>query len=150
GLCRRRARRRPGAGSAVRDAAMRRAACVAAAIIAVTLPAAPVAAASGRVSVHDDRTAVNTTLGGTFVFTTTIVNHDRTTVSGLIAHLNVLSFGPGVYVDPEDWSSRRTRYLAPIPPGGSESVTWGLEAVNTGSFGVYVAVLPRSGVARPP
>ena len=71
-------------------------------------------------------------------------------MSGLIAHLNVVSLRDGVYVDPEDWSSHRTRYLAPIPAGASVRLTWRLRAVNAGSFGIYVAVLPQSGAARPP
>lgn len=50
------------------------------------------------------------------------------------------------YVDPEDWSSRRTRYLRPIPPGGSATLSWPMNAVNAGTIGLYVAVLPRSGV----
>jgi len=68
----------------------------------------------------------------------------------LIAHLNVLSLRTGVYVDPEDWSSRRTRYLTPIPAGGSVTLTWKVQAVNSGSIGIYVAVLPASGVPQPP
>jgi hypothetical protein len=62
----------------------------------------------------------------------------------------VLSLRNGTYVDPEDWSSHRTRYLPPVPAGGSVTLTWRMEAVNHGSFGVYVAVVPDSGPARPP
>ena len=68
-------------------------------------------------------------------------------MSGLVAHLNVLSFTHGVYVDPEDWSSNRTRYLDPIPPGQSTTVSWTVKAVNGGDFGIYVAALgtPEAG-----
>jgi uncharacterized membrane protein len=52
---------------------------------------------------------------------------------------------PGVYVDPEDWSSHRTRYLPTVPAQGSVRVSWTVKAVNSGSFAVYVAVLPRHG-----
>ncbi len=62
----------------------------------------------------------------------------------------MLSLRDGVYVDPEDWSSRRTRYLATIPTGGSTTITWKMQAVNAGRFGVYVAVLSRTGASRPP
>jgi hypothetical protein len=89
-------------------------------------------------------------LGHKFVFHSTIANTSGTPLRGLIAHLNVLSLHSGVYVDPEDWSSDRTRYLAPIPARGSVTLTWRMQAVNSGSFRVYVAVLPRSGAARPP
>ena len=62
-----------------------------------------------------------------------------------MAHLNVLDLRGDVYVDPEDWSTARTKYLDPIPAGGSTSVTWGGQAVNSGRIGLYVAVLDRSG-----
>jgi hypothetical protein len=115
------------------------------------LVAAPAAASSGgRLSVSLDRTQVSTRLGHTFAFHSTIANHGTAPTAGLIAHLNVLSLRNGVYVDPEDWSSHRTRYLASIPAGGSTTLTWRIKAVNAGSIGVYVAVLPGSGAAVPP
>jgi hypothetical protein len=118
-----------------------------AAFVALALTAAP--AASAGVSVSLDRTNVSTKLGHSFTFRSTIANHGQAPARGLIAHLNVLSLRNGVYVDPEDWSSHRTRYLAPIPPGGSTKLTWKVKAVNAGSIGVYVAVLPRAGAAAP-
>jgi len=93
---------------------------------------------------------IYTTLGGKFSFTSTITNRTMTEAQGLIAHLNVLSLKDGTYVDPEDWSSNRTRYLGPIPAGGSTTITWRMQAVNDGAFGIYVAVLPESGAAVPP
>jgi hypothetical protein len=107
-------------------------------------------AGSSVVSVNVDRTAISTALGHKFVFRSTIANNDTTPARGLIAHLNVVSLHNGVYIDPEDWSSHRTRYLAPIPIGGSVTLTWTLQAVNAGSIGVYVAVLRQSGAAQPP
>jgi hypothetical protein len=97
-----------------------------------------------------DRSAISTTLGRKFVFHSRIVNRDVVPARGLVAHLNVLSLRPGVYVDPEDWSSQRTRYLAPIPAGGSTILTWKLQAVTPGAMGVYVAVLPQSGAGQSP
>ena len=107
-------------------------------------------AASSPVSVAVDRTAISIALGHKFVLRSTIANHGPTAAENLIAHLNVLSLRRGVYIDPEDWSSNRTRYLPPIPAGGSLTLTWKLQAVNAGSIGVYLAVLPQSGAARPP
>lgn len=101
------------------------------------------AASPGALTVSVDRTTVRATLGRTFLIRSTITNHGAAPASGLIAHLDVLSLGRGLYVDPEDWSSRRTRYLAPIPAGSSTTSTWQLHAVNAGRLGVYVAVLPR-------
>ena len=74
-----------------------------------------------------------------------------TPASGLIAHLNVLSLRPGVV--------RRSRGLvgepdalprARSPPGGSTTITWRMQAVNDGDFGVYVAVLARERPSAPP
>ncbi len=96
-----------------------------------------------------DRQAISTALGHTFRFRTTIANHGPQAAAGLIAHLNVLSLRDGVYIDPEDWSAQRTRYLAPIPAGGSVMIGWKLHAVNAGRIGVYVTVLTQSGAVQP-
>jgi hypothetical protein len=107
-------------------------------------------AASDPLTVSVDRTLVSTKLGKKIVFHARIANRGAHTATGLIAHLNVLSLRNGTYVDPEDWSSHRTQYMRPIPARSAVTTTWRVEAVNDGSFGVYVAVLPASGVARPP
>jgi hypothetical protein len=111
---------------------------------------APAAHAAPRTTVSVDPTTVTTKLGHTFVIHSTIANHGSTAAAGLIAHLNVLSLGRGLYVDPEDWSSHRTRYLAPIAAGASTTLSWKLAAVNAGELGVYIAVLPRNGRAVEP
>jgi hypothetical protein len=119
--------------------------------IAAAVVATPASGAeSGTLAVTVDRSAIATKLGQKFVVHSTITNRGRSPAAGLIAHLNVLSLRDGVYVDPEDWSSHRTRYLAPIPSGASTTLTWTLNAVNAGTLGVYIAVLPRSGKAVPP
>lgn len=122
------------------------AAAVAAALLLAAVPS--VGAASVKVSV--DRSVIATKLGRAFVLRSKIANHGTTAATGLIAHLNVLSLRSGLYVDPEDWSSHRTRYLPPIPAGGSTTLTWKLSAVNAGTLGVYVVVLPQSGAPVPP
>jgi hypothetical protein len=121
-------------------------------VLAVALlAAAPAAAAQGPpIAVSVDRTRITTRLGHSFTFDSTLVNRANVPVPGLIAHLNVLSLRPGVYVDPEDWSSHRTRYLALIPPRGSTTVKWQVKAVNAGSIGMYVAALPANGTAVRP
>jgi hypothetical protein len=126
------------------------AALVALGIGLLTAGGATAADPLGPVSVAVDRTQISTTLGHAFTFTSTIRNAGPTPKPGLIAHLNILSLGVGTYVDPEDWSTHRTRYLAPIPAGGSATLTWPMKAVNGGRFAVYVAVLSQSGAARPP
>lgn len=107
-------------------------------------------AANASVSVTVDRIGVATGLGKRFAFRSTVVNSGPGEARGLVAHLNVASLRPGVYVDPEDWSTSRTRYLDPIPAGGTATVRWSLQAVNAGSFAVYVAVLPADAAGRPP
>jgi hypothetical protein len=120
------------------------------AVFVALATAGPGVSASNAISVTVDRTAVSTSLGHKFSFRSRIVNVGSTAASGLIAHLNVLSLRPDVYLDPEDWSSHRTRYLSAIPAGGSVTITWRMQAVNAGSIGVFVAVLPRNGEPRPP
>ena len=120
------------------------------ALLAVTTVAlALVPAASADVVVGIERTHVSTSLGRSFSFTTTVANRGTDPTGTLVAHLNILSLRPGVYVDPEDWSSDRTRYLDPIPPGSSKTVRWRIKAVNGGSLAAYVTVVPQSGAATP-
>jgi hypothetical protein len=114
------------------------------------LVGAPAARAASAVTVSLGRTSVSTRIGHTFVFRSTIANHGPAPARELVAHLNIVDLSGNVYVDPEDWSSHRTRYLKPIPAGGSTTVAWKLNAVNAGTIGVYVAVLPRSGAPVPP
>jgi hypothetical protein len=126
---------------------MRRALAVAA-TLAVTLAGPSTAGAD--VSVTVDRTGVATGLGKRFSFRSTFANPGPGEIRGLVAHLNIASLRPDVYVDPEDWSTSRTRYLDPIPAGGKATVRWSLQAVNAGAFAVYVAVLPSGAAVRPP
>jgi hypothetical protein len=118
-------------------------------ILALTAVAHAAAGASG-VSARVDRTHISTELGRTFLFRSTIANDGHARAGDLIAHLNIVSLRSDVYVDPEDWSTHRTRYLGSLAAGGSRTLTWRLKAVTSGSFAVYVAVLPRSGGRRPP
>jgi hypothetical protein len=120
----------------------------AAALAAFVALAAPATASAG-VRIALDRTTLETRLGQPFTVHSRIINPAATPTGPLIAHLNVLSLRPGLYVDPEDWSSRRTRYLAPIPAHGAETLTWRLDAVNAGGLGVYIAVMPAAGPATP-
>jgi hypothetical protein len=112
-----------------------------AALLVILCPAA----SAGAMTVRLDRTHVSTSIGKKFAFLTTVRNEGDQTLIGLVAHLNVLSSDPGVYVDPEDWSSHRTRYLAPIPAHGETKISWTVTAVNGGKITIYVALLPRHG-----
>lgn len=98
--------------------------------------------ASGLV-VTVDRSHAVLQLGRTLAFGSTITNRGPRPLQDPIAHLNVLSLLRGVYVDPEDWSTARTRYLGTLAPGASVRVSWRVQAVDAGRFALYVAALPR-------
>jgi hypothetical protein len=122
--------------------------CVAAVALALLAPAA--SAAPVPVSVTADRTIVSTEIGRDFALHTKIVNRGSLSTPPLVAHLNVLSLQPEVYLDPEDWSSHRTRFLGPVPAGSSRAITWKVKAVTSGEAAIFVAVLPQQGGAQPP
>ena len=121
-----------------------------AAIAAALVFAGASGAAGADVSVIVDRARITTELGHNFSFRTKVVNRTSSTTTPLIAHLNVLSLRDGVEVDPEDWSTHRTRYLGTIRGRGSRTITWPVHAINTGRIALYVAVLPQLEPNRPP
>lgn len=129
---------------------IRRVAALAFAAALLSAPPAYAAETVADVEVTADRTKLTIPLGGKFSFRTKITNNGAAPVSGLIAHLNVLDLTGNTYVDPEDWSTNRTKYLDPIPAGGSVTIAFDGQAVNHGSLGLYVAVLDRQGSPRPP
>jgi hypothetical protein len=96
-----------------------------------------------------DRAQISTQLGRSFEFRSTITNSGSTAVSGLVAHLSVLSLREDPYVDPEDWSPQRVVFLDPIAAGDSRTLSWRMTAVNAGTFGVYVTVLSTGHSAGP-
>jgi hypothetical protein len=114
------------------------------AVLACLLVAAHGAAAAAQVSMS--QTHVTSRIGEDFHVASTIANPTSARLSGLIAHLDVVGRDPDVYVDPEDWSSERTRYLPPIAAGVRVRIPWTVKAVNAGRFDVYVVVL---GTPRP-
>jgi hypothetical protein len=120
------------------------------AAVVAALALAGSAGAQTAPSVTVDRSQISAGLGETFSFRTAIANRASTATEPLIAHLNILSLRPGLYVDPEDWSSERTQYVGRIPAGGSRTIAWKVKAVNGGSLAAYVAVLPEARPTRPP
>jgi hypothetical protein len=113
---------------------------VAAASAVPASAAAPGPARTVQVTVGQSR--VSAAVGDRFTVRSRISNSDAAPSGPLIAHLNVASLTRDVYVDPEDWSSSRSRDLAPLAPGGSTTLSWEIQAVNAGSFDVYVVLLP--------
>jgi len=105
----------------------------------------PAGAAAAPLDVSISRTAVSTRLGESFSFSSQVTNTGRTAQSGLVAHLNVVGLSSGIYVDPEDWSEDRTKFMAPLAPGESANLNWKVKAVTGGRVAIYVAVLPQAG-----
>jgi hypothetical protein len=120
-----------------------------AAALAGASPAVAATPAATHLSATVDRARIATQLGRSFEVRSTITNSAATPASGLVAHLSVLSLRSEPYVDPEDWSSRRVVFLDPIPAAGSRTLRWRMTAVNAGTFGVYVTVLPTKPAAAP-
>jgi hypothetical protein len=120
-------------------------------LAAAALTCADAHAAAAGLSATVDRARISTQLGGSFEFRSTIKNSAAGPASGLVAHLSVLSLRRDPYVDPEDWSSQRVVFLDSIPAGGARTLRWRMTAVNAGTFGVYVTVLPagRRGAPAP-
>jgi hypothetical protein len=118
--------------------------------LVAALVGAQVAAAAGEeLGVRVRTTRIAASLGDKLRFATVVENEGSTTTPPLVAHMTVFSLEDGTYVDPEDWSSQRTKYLAPLPGAGSRAITWSVQAVNDGSFGVSIEVLPRTGKGTP-
>jgi len=105
---------------------------------------APALAAPPAVEVVADPTRVSTTLGDEFSIETELTNTGATPTGQVLAHLNIVSLDDRAYVDPEDWSSDRSQDLS-LAPGDSETLGWDIQAVNPGSFAVYVVVLSTAG-----
>ena len=129
------------------------AACILVCVLALVLMTSAPATAAPRttaIEVSLSREQVETRLGESFTFEATVTNTGSTTLSGLVAHLNVVGLSEGIYVDPEDWSEERTKDVASIPPGGSATLSWSVEAVTGGDAAIYVVVLPGKSPATAP
>ena len=95
--------------------------------------------------VTQDKASATAAIGGGISLTSTVSNPAPQPARHLVAHLNVLSLDPAVYVDPEDWSSHRTQYLDEIPAHGRAQLAWTVHAVNAGQFIIYTAVTGYAG-----
>jgi len=95
-----------------------------------------------------DQSHVTTSVGRTLTLESRIVNHGSVPSAPMIAHVNVASVDGG-YVDLEDWSAEVTQRVDALGPGQDTTLTWDLQAVNAGSFHVYVVLLPNSGPLVP-
>ena len=112
-------------------------------LLAGVLSGLPTLAVAGplNLSVMAEPPTVSTVLGGRFVITTVVKNTGTAPTGQILAHMNVASIEGDVYVDPEDWSSNRSRQLS-LEPGESRKLSWEIQAVNSGRFAAYVVVVP--------
>jgi hypothetical protein len=110
-------------------------------IILLMITTAPAGAAPVTVSVAPDQSNVSTVLGGRFILNTEVTNTGSAPTGAILAHLNVASVQGDVYVDPEDWSPARSQEIS-LQPGESRTLSWDIQAVNSGTFAAYVVVLP--------
>lgn len=104
----------------------------------------PAAVAKG-VEVTFEPGHVNLLVGDRFTLQSRVTNNGGTASQPLLAHLNVASLTNDVYVDPEDWSSSRSKQVPSVKPGDSVTLSWDLQAVNSGTFDIYVALMPNDG-----
>lgn len=110
-------------------------------LLAAGAGAARAAPDSGQdIVVQLDRKQIQAGPGDRLTLKSTIRNDTARPLTGFVAHLNILTTDSGVYVDPEDWSPRRTQYLDTLPPGGSTRLTWDVRAVTSGPLILYVSV----------
>ena len=121
---------------------MRRLLAVVLALAALCAWVPAAGAAAPRITL--DRGSVAIRLGKSFAFTSTIAAGPGSTAP-LVAHLNVVSLDPSTYVDPEDWSTHRTRYLEPLSAGEARSIRWSVKAVSAGAMAIYVTAVPAGG-----
>ena len=95
---------------------------------------------AGQVVVELDQREVTASPGQKVTFESTVRNTGDRPLADYVAHLNILSTDKSVYVDPEDWSPKRTQFLDPIPPGGSTTLSWNVRAVTSGPILLFVSV----------
>ena len=120
------------------------------ATLAVGLLAVPSAAAVERraerpaadspVSVMLSETSLAVGPGQKIEFTSTVRNAGEQPLTDLVAHVAILTSDADVYVDPEDWSPRRTQYVDRLDGGEETALSWDVQAVTAGPIILYVAV----------
>jgi len=115
---------------------------------AATRDLAPASSAASGLSVTNDQNALSTRIGERFSFTSTVRNDSRMDRPGVVAHLDVVTLDPDVYVDPEDWSSQRTEFLGTVPADGLTRIDWKVQAVNSGDFVLFVSLTTLEGTDR--
>lgn len=117
------------------------------ALLTVVHPQAGAAgsAPAGRegIVVELDRDRLEAGPGEKFSFESVIRNTGDAPLEGYVAHLNILTTDESVYVDPEDWSPKRTQYLDDLAAGDAATLTWTVQSVTSGPLILFVSVTSR-------
>ena len=106
--------------------------------------AASAAQTASDITVVLDKDTLDAGPGEKIAFRSTVRNVGDRAQTDLVAHLNILTTDPGVYVDPEDWSPTRTQYVDRLDPGDAKDLTWNVQAVTSGPLILYVSVTSPS------
>ena len=101
--------------------------------------AEPASANEPGVAVELDQRALRVPPGEKIVFESTIRNTGDSPLDGYVAHLDLLTTDESVYVDPEDWSPKRTQYLDRLAEGESTRLRWDVQAVTSGPLNLTVS-----------
>lgn len=127
---------------------------LAATVVAVGTWAAPTLTAPAAVPQAEEPLPLTVTLdqsegtagpGEKLSFVSTVTSTGDQDVTDVVAHLNILTTDGDVYVDPEDWSPRRTQYVDGLAPGQSVDLTWDVQAVTSGPLVLFVSVASGTG-----
>jgi hypothetical protein len=118
-------------------------------IIAVLgwMPFAGAAPVSAGLTATSAQSRLTTSVGQQVDYRVSIVNGGGSATGQLLAHLNIASVTGSAYVDPEDWSAERSRFLPALAPGAATALSWDVQAVSPGTFALYVVVLPAGASA---
>jgi len=96
---------------------------------------------SANVTVQIDKQSAVLTAGDWVEFKTVLRNIGATATPALVVHQNIASLIQGRYVDPEDWSIKRTQYITSIQPGKSVQLSWNVHALIEGDFASFVTIV---------
>lgn len=111
-------------------------------IVALLAPAAVAAPVPPGLTATSAQPRLSTSVGQHLDYRMSLVNGAGSATGQLLAHLNIASVTGSAYVDPEDWSAERSRFLPALAPGATTTLTWDVQAVSPGTFALYVVVLP--------
>lgn len=109
-------------------------------LLSLSLPAAA-ADQPYPVAISLDRAEVAAGPGQKVRFTSLLRNTGEQPLTDVVVHLAILTSDADVYVDPEDWSPRRTQYVDELAPGEEVRLDWDVRAVTSGPLLLHVTAM---------